>query len=119
MPFKHNDEIHHKILREPQFESDESFQLDDDEAFEENKEKLTNQTNVIDAMQKTIEKMKVTIQDEKRTGGQSNFSFASKLKRGVEIIHGEIDGLQDDYVQNSYNSDEEKEKIISEKLMNS
>ena len=25
MPFKHNDEIHHKILREPQFESDESF----------------------------------------------------------------------------------------------
>lgn len=26
--------------------------------------------------------------------------------------------MQDDFVQNAYNSDEEKEKIISEKLMN-
>ena len=37
----------------------------------------------------------------------------------MEIIHGDlIDGLQEDFVQQSYNSDEEKEKMISEKLMN-
>ena len=69
-------------------------------------------------MQKTIEKMKVTIETEKRSGNESKFSFASKLKRGVEIIYGEIDGLQEDYVQNAYNSDEEKEMMINQKLMN-
>ena len=31
MPFKHSQELHHKILNEPEFESDESFCWNDDE----------------------------------------------------------------------------------------
>ena len=110
MPFAHNEAIHHEILNEPQFESDESFEMDDDLAFKENNDKLSCQTSILDAMQKTIN-------DMNKNAKSSNFSFASKLKQGMQSIHGEVDGLQDDFVHHAYESDEEREKLLNDQLL--
>ena len=66
------------------------------------------QTNILDAMQKTIN-------DMGKDAKSSNFSFASKLKQGMESIYdGEVEGLQDDFVHHTYDSDEEREKLLNE-----
>ena len=84
--------------------------MDDDKAFKENNDKLSCQTSILDAMQKTIN-------DMNKNAKSSNFSFASKLKQGMQSIHGEVDGLQEDFVHQAYESDEEREKLLNEQLL--
>lgn len=81
--------------------------MEDDVAFKESNDKLNSQTSIIDAMQKTIN-------DMSKDAKSSNFSFASKLKHGMQSIHGEVDGLKEDFVHHVYDSDEEREKLLNE-----
>ena len=37
--------------------------------------------------------MQKTINDMTKDANSSNFSFANKLKHGMQSIHGEVDGL--------------------------
>lgn len=54
MPFNHSDEIHRKILEEPEFESDESFNLEQEEMDQANVDILDKNNEILSTMQKTI-----------------------------------------------------------------
>ena len=64
MPFKHSEELHRKILHEPEFESDEDFALESDQQNKINAEQLGKQNMVLSAMHKTIRRVKNAIQPD-------------------------------------------------------
>ena len=61
MPFKHSEELHRKILHEPEFESDEDYRLESDEQNKINAEQLGKHNKVLSAMHKTIRRVKNAI----------------------------------------------------------
>ena len=57
----HSEELHHKILYQPEFESDEEFCLESDQQDKVNAEQLRKQNKVLTAMHKTIKRVKNAI----------------------------------------------------------
>jgi len=53
-PFKHSDKLHHEILHNTAFESDESHQMEDDEKDEFLATCLTKQASVLDSLHKAL-----------------------------------------------------------------
>ena len=57
MPFRKSDELRRKIFEDPQFESDEEFEPGFEEQDKVNAENLKTQNDILDCMQKSIERM--------------------------------------------------------------
>ena len=102
MPFKHSEELHRKILHEPEFESDEDFALESDQQNKINAEQLGKQNMVLSAMHKTIRRVKNAIQPD----GKLDFQMATLLRKGIESKCGAVEGLRSDYVE-TYDSEPE------------
>ena len=105
MPFQHSEELHHKILYQPEFESDEEYFPESDELNKINAEQLSKQNRVLTALSKTIKRVKNAIQPD----GKIDFEMSEVLRKGVQQKCGQIDGLKPDYVEtNDIDSDQQE-----------
>ena len=98
------------MLKNPEFETDESFELSDNEADQRNAVRLDKQNKILQTMQKTISM--ITKSMDPRKGATSN--IAELLKRNVQRKHGDIAGFQHDYEYDDNDSDTETKRRITE-----
>jgi len=57
MPFKHSDELHQNVLYNTKFESDECYEMEDEEKDKFLIDVLCKQNELLNTMQKTIHKL--------------------------------------------------------------
>ena len=76
MPFTHGDDVHHQILYDREFESDESYEMEGEEKDKLLSTEIKTQNSVLDTMQRTITKMSKALKPQSREGQKADFSFA-------------------------------------------
>ena len=98
MPFTHGDDVHHQILYDREFESDESYQMESEEEDKLISSQIKTQNSVLDTMQRTISKMSKALKPQnKNKSNRAEFSFADTFVRGIRLKHDDLEGLQDSY----------------------